>query len=138
MNNLEGRYQGKGKNYQNYQTSTSQITSINFYKPFIPNQPHQIKFPAHNQNSYQRRDNRQLEEQLPPLLMTLKELYAKLLSIGQIAPLPLPLMQPPFTTWYNPELACEYHVGNMSHSIEKCVAFKKRVLQLIKDRKSVV
>jgi hypothetical protein len=91
-----------------------------------------MKFPANNQNIYQRRDNRQPEEQLPPLPMTLKELYAKLLSIGQIALLPLPPMQPHFPTWYNPELTCEYHAGNTGHSIENCVAFKKRVLQLIK------
>jgi len=82
VNNLEGRYQVKGKSYQNYQTPTSQITSINFSKPSIPNQPHQIKFLANNQNSYQRKDNRQPKDQLPPLPMTLKELYAKLLSIG--------------------------------------------------------
>jgi hypothetical protein len=82
VNNLKGRYQVKGKSYQNYQTPTSQITSINFSKPSIPNQPHQIKFLANNQNSYQRKDNRQPKDQLPPLPMTLKELYAKLLSIG--------------------------------------------------------
>jgi len=82
VNNLEDSYKGKGKNYQNYQTPTSQITSINFSKPSISNQPHQTKFPANNQNNYQRRDNRQLEEQLPSLPITLKELYAKLLSIG--------------------------------------------------------
>jgi len=129
VNNLEGRYKGKGKNYQNYQTPTSQITSINFSKTSVPNQPHQTKFPANNQNSYQMRDNQQPEEQLPPLPITLKELYAKLLSIGQIAPLPLPPMQPPFPTWYNPELTCEYHVG---HNIKNCIAFKKRVSLLIK------
>ena len=39
VNNLEGRYKGKSKNYQHYQTCTSQITSINFSKPSIPNQP---------------------------------------------------------------------------------------------------
>jgi hypothetical protein len=41
-------------------------------------------------------------------------------------------MQPPFPTWYNPELTCEYHAGNTGHSIENCIAFKKRVSQLIK------
>jgi hypothetical protein len=46
VNNLEDSYKGKGKNYQNYQIPTSQITSINFFKPFIPNQPHQTKFPT--------------------------------------------------------------------------------------------
>ena len=89
VNNLEGRS-------KNYQTPTTQVTSINFAKPPIPNQPNQTKFTANNQSNYQRRDNRPSEEQLPPLPITLKELYAKLLSIGQIAPLPVPLMQPPF------------------------------------------
>jgi len=132
VNNLEGGYKGKSKNYQNYQTPTSQVTNINFSKPSIPNQPNQTKFPASNQSNYQRRDNRQPEEQLPPLPITLKELYAKLLSIGQIAPLPIPPMQPSFPTWYNPEVTCEYHTGNAGHSIEVCFAFKKKVLQLIK------
>ncbi|XP_073261302.1 uncharacterized protein [Populus alba] len=80
------------------------------------------------------RDDRHPEEQLPPLPMTLKESYAKLLSIGRITPLPLPPMQPPFANWYNPELTCEYHAGNTGHSIENCIAFKKRVSQLIKIR----
>ncbi|XP_034899372.1 uncharacterized protein [Populus alba] len=129
MNNLEGEYKGRSKNYQ---TPTTQVTSINFAKPSIPNQPNQTKFPANNQINYQRRDNRLSEEQLPPLPITLKELYAKLLSIGQIAPLTVPLMQPPFPTWYNPEVTCEYHAGHASHNIEACFAFKSKVLQLIK------
>jgi hypothetical protein len=41
-------------------------------------------------------------------------------------------MQQPFPTWYNPELTCEYHAGNTGHNIKKYIAFKKRVLQLIK------
>nr|XP_034900655.1 LOW QUALITY PROTEIN: uncharacterized protein LOC118038417 [Populus alba] len=61
-----------------------------------------------------------------------RELYAKLLSIGQIAPLPIPPMQPPFPAWYNPEVTCEYHAGHAGHSIEACFAFKRKVLQLIK------
>jgi len=129
VNSLEGGYKGKGKNYQ---TPTSQVTCINLAKPSIPNQPNQTKFPTNNQSNYQRRNNQQPEEQLPPLPITLKELYAKLLSIGQIAPIPIPPIQPPFPTWYNPEVTCEYHAGNAGHSIETCVAFKKRVLQLMK------
>jgi len=132
VNSLEGGYKGKTKNYQNYQTPTSQVTSINFAKPSIPNQPNQTKFPTNNQSNYQRRNNRQPEKQLPPLPITLKELYAKLLSIGQIVPISVPPMQPPFPAWYNPEVTCEYHAGYVGHSIVTCVAFKKRVLQLIK------
>ncbi|KAJ7010290.1 hypothetical protein NC653_000894 [Populus alba x Populus x berolinensis] len=125
VNNLERRS-------KNYQIPTPQVTSINFAKTPIPNQPNQIKFPVNNQSNYQRKDNQPSEEQLPPLPITLKELYAKLLSIGQIAPLPVPPMQPPFPTWYNPEVICEYHAGHAGHSIEACFAFKRKVLQLIK------
>jgi hypothetical protein len=41
-------------------------------------------------------------------------------------------MQPPFPTWYNPKVTCEYHAGHAGHSIEACFAFKRKVLQLIK------
>ncbi|XP_034903465.1 uncharacterized protein [Populus alba] len=125
VNNLERRS-------KNYQIPTPRVTNINFSKPPTPNQPNQMKFPANNHNNYQRKDKQPSEEQLPPLPITLKELYAKLLSIGQIAPLPIPPMQPPFPAWYNPEVTCEYHAGHAGHSIEACFAFKRKVLQLIK------
>ncbi|XP_034932830.1 uncharacterized protein [Populus alba] len=125
VNNLERRS-------KNYQIPTPRVTSINFSKPPTPNQPNPVKFPANNHHNYQRKDKQLSEEQLPPLPITLKELYAKLLSIGQIAPLPIPPMQPPFPAWYNPEVTCEYHAGHAGHSIEACFAFKRKVLQLIK------
>nr|XP_034898165.1 uncharacterized protein LOC118036558 [Populus alba] len=56
----------------------------------------------------------------------------KLLSIGQITPIHLPQIQPPFPMWYKPELACEYHAGNSGHAIETCYAFKRKLLELIK------
>ena len=37
VNILEGGYKGKTKSYQNYQTPTSQVTSINFAKTSILN-----------------------------------------------------------------------------------------------------
>jgi hypothetical protein len=64
--------------------------------------------------------------------MPLKDSYAKLLSIGQITPILLPPIQPPFPIWYKPELACKYHTGNPSHTIETCYAFKRKLLELIK------
>jgi hypothetical protein len=64
--------------------------------------------------------------------MPLKDMYAKLLSIGHIAPIPALPLQPPFPIWYKPELTCEYHAGNPRHGIETCYAFKKRLLELIK------
>ncbi|XP_073261648.1 uncharacterized protein [Populus alba] len=123
VNNLEGGYKGKKVNHQNPQMPTHHI---NLTKPFNPN--HQ----SNNQNNHQRPFTRYTSEQLPPLPMRLKDLYAKLLSIGQIAPVLLPPIQPPFPIWYKPELTCEYHAGNPGHGIETCYAFKRRLLELIK------
>jgi hypothetical protein len=64
--------------------------------------------------------------------MPLKDMYAKLLSIGHIAPIPAPPLQPPFPIWYKPELTCEYHAGNPGHGIETCYAFKRKLSELIK------
>jgi hypothetical protein len=73
-----------------------------------------------------------VQEQLPPLLLPLNEMYQKLLSIGHIALEPLAPMRPLYPTWYNPELNCEYHAGIAGHSIHTCNAFKRKLLQLIK------
>lgn len=59
-------------------------------------------------------------------------MYSKLLSIGQIAPVPLTLLQPPYPNWYKPDLKCEYHAGAAGHNIESCNAFKNKLLQLMK------
>jgi hypothetical protein len=64
--------------------------------------------------------------------MPLKDMHAKLLSIGQIALIPTLPLQPPFHIWYKPELTCEYHAGIPGHGLETCYAFKKRLLELIK------
>jgi hypothetical protein len=64
--------------------------------------------------------------------MSLKDLYAKLLSIGHIALIPTLPLQPPFPIGYKPELTYKYHAGNPGHGLETCYAFKKRLLELIK------
>jgi hypothetical protein len=60
-------------------------------------------------------------------------MYQKLLSIDYIAPEPLPPVQPPYPNWYKSELNCEYHAGITGHIIHSCNAFKRKLLQLIKD-----
>jgi len=64
--------------------------------------------------------------------MPLKDLYAKLLSIGHIAHIPIPLMQPPFHVWCKPGLTYEYHASNPCYGIEIYYAFKKKLMELIK------
>jgi len=59
-------------------------------------------------------------------------MYQRLHSIGQVAPIPLTLLQSPFPQWYKPDKKCEYHAGLVGHNIDGCFAFKRRILQLIK------
>jgi hypothetical protein len=106
-----------------------QSTNINFAKPF---QTNRINYQPNNHDNYQRPNTRYPLEQLPPLPMSLRDLYAKLLSLGQITPIFFPPFQPPFPVWYKPELTCEYHAGNLGHGIKTCYGFKKKLLELIK------
>ncbi|XP_052304654.1 uncharacterized protein LOC127904525 [Populus trichocarpa] len=129
VNNLEGGYKGKRVDFHNPQVPTSQFSRINFNQTFSPNRTNNQ---SNYQNHYQRPHTKYTSEQLPPLPMPLKDMYTKLLSIGQIALIPTLPLQPPFPIWYKPELACEYHGGNPGHGIETCYAFKKRLLELIK------
>eukprot|EP00258_Populus_trichocarpa_P039875 XP_024455894.1 uncharacterized protein LOC112327337 [Populus trichocarpa] len=119
VHHVEDGYRGRKNSSQNYHTP-SQITNI---KP----EPH--NFQAKSQiGNYQR-----VQEQLPSFPLPLNEMYQKLLSIGHIAPEPLPPVQPPYPNWYKPELNCEYHAGIVGYNIYTCNAFKRKLLQLIKD-----
>ena len=129
INSLEGGYKAKRVDSYNPQIPTSQFTHMNIGQPFSPNRTNNQ---SNNQNNHQRPSTRYTPEQLPPLPMPLKDMYAKLLSIGHIAPIPALPLQPPFPIWYKPDLTCEYHAGNPGHGIETCYAFKKRLLELIK------
>jgi hypothetical protein len=53
-------------------------------------------------------------------------MYQRLLSIGQVAFVPLTPLQPPFPNWFKPDKKCKYHVGVVSHNIDGCVAFKEK------------
>jgi hypothetical protein len=114
--------EGRKKPFQKYHTPSfsPQITNINLNSSFPAKKPEP-------QTKHQR-----AQEQLPPLLLPLNEMYLKLLSIGQIALEPLTALQPPYPNWYKPDLTCEYHAGTAGHSIHTCSAFKKRLMHLIK------
>ncbi|KAL4312735.1 hypothetical protein GQ457_01G014900 [Hibiscus cannabinus] len=60
-----------------------------------------------------------------------KDLFANLLEERLISPIFLTSLQPPYPAWYDPSAHCEYHAGIPRHSIENCMAFKRRVQHLI-------
>jgi len=113
----------------NPQIPTSQFSHMNFSKSFSPNRTNNQ---SNNQNNHRRPNTKYITKQLSPLPMPLKDWYAKLISIGHIAPIPALPLQPPFPIWYKPKLTCEYHVGNLGHGLEMCYAFKRRLFELIK------
>ena len=47
-------------------------------------------------------------------------------------PVHLVPLKPPFSRWYNGNVRCDYHVGNLGHSTENCNALKYKVQNLIK------
>jgi hypothetical protein len=114
--------EGRKNPHQKYHTPS--------FSPQIANINLNSSFPARKtepQTKHQR-----VQEQLPPLPLSLNEMFQKLLSIGHIAPEPLTPLQPPYPNWYKPDLTCEYHAGVTGHNIHTCSAFKKRLMHLIK------
>ena len=43
--------------------------------------------------------------------------------------------QAPFPKWYNAQTQCNYHGGNLGHSMENCTTLKYKVRDLINDGK---
>ncbi|XP_061951881.1 uncharacterized protein LOC133674685 [Populus nigra] len=129
VNNFEGGSNSKITDSYNPQIPTSHVANINFNKPFSPTRANNQ---SNNQNNHQRPNTRYISEQLPSLPMPLKDMYAKLLSIRQIALIPTLPLQPQFPIWYKPELTCEYHASILGHGLETCYTFKKKLLELIK------
>ena len=64
--------------------------------------------------------------------MTYTELYPKLIQLGSLVPMEIPLMQPLYPKWYNKNAQCDYHFNNRGYSIEDYTALKRRVHDLIK------
>ena len=115
---------------------TSSVSNLNFASPFPGNQTNtQNNLNNQANNTFcPRRNFPPDQEQLPPLPMPLTKMYQRLLSIGQVVPVPLIPLQPPFPNWYKPDQKCEYHAGAVGHNIDGCLGFKRKILQLIKTR----
>jgi len=134
VHNVERESRGKNTYQDIYSfksiTPTPSISNIKFFAP-----TNTQNNPINNQtnNAYRPRRNFPIDQvQLPPLPMSLTEMHKRLLNIGQVAPVPLEPLQPPFPFWYKPDQKCEYHAGAVGHHIDGCVAFKRKILQLIK------
>ena len=69
---------------------------------------------------------------IDPIPITYTELYPQLIKGQLIAPIYVEPLKPPYPKWYDENARCEYHFGNVGHSLENCTALKYRVQGLIK------
>ncbi|KAE8711990.1 hypothetical protein F3Y22_tig00110266pilonHSYRG00075 [Hibiscus syriacus] len=60
-----------------------------------------------------------------------KELYDALLEAREVAPHYVEPLQPPYPSWYDVDVRCEYHARVQGHSIKNCSTFKLRTKLLI-------
>ena len=105
--------------------------------PFSVSQTNIQTNPINNQTNNTSRPQKTFpgnKEQIPPLHIPLNEMYQRLLSIGQVAPVSLTPSQKSFPHWYKPNQTYEYHAGIAGHKIDGCVAFKRKIIQLVKVR----
>jgi len=63
--------------------------------------------------------------------MSYTELLPTLLQRAMVAICPLKPLQPPYPKFYYNNAKCDYHGGEVGHSIENCKAFKFKVQSLI-------
>jgi len=66
--------------------------------------------------------------------MTYTELLPDLLKNSLVALYPTKVVQPPYPRYYDANAKCEYHSGEIGHSIENCRAFKYKVQSLLDSR----
>ena len=64
--------------------------------------------------------------------MSYTDLFHYLITNNLVAPVYLEPLKPPYPKWYDPDARCDYHNGNVGHSIESCRAFKYKVQSLIR------
>ncbi|KAJ1388704.1 hypothetical protein SESBI_38897 [Sesbania bispinosa] len=94
-----------------------QVNNVSF-----PNNP-----PTSQNPPYQPRKER---IKIDPVPISYSELYDTLLKANLVAPeVPRPVSNPP-PKWYNANERCKFHMGEVGHSIERCLSFKIRVQKL--------
>ncbi|XP_016700082.2 uncharacterized protein [Gossypium hirsutum] len=107
------------------------IYAMNNQRPFTMFPPNTM--PTQSQPKNEQRPARSNPErpQFTPISVSYRELYSKLLENQLISPHYMAPLKPPYPKWYDPNASCMYHAGNQGHSTENCLAFKKRVQDLI-------
>ncbi|KAL5177230.1 hypothetical protein HKD37_08G023028 [Glycine soja] len=86
--------------------------------------------PAGNSNTMRNFPPKPIPE-FTPLPMMYEDLLSSLIANQMAVITPGKIYQPPFPKWYDPNATCTYHGNTPGHSIEKCLALKYKVQNLI-------
>lgn len=95
---------------------------------FVPPQGYRNQNQHKNQNLCRRNMTH-----FDPILMTYNQLYPHLIQNTLVVSRSLPPLTSPFPPWYNPDSQCEYHEGEVEHSLDGCMALKVKVQGLINN-----
>ncbi|KAK8694474.1 hypothetical protein V6N13_072025 [Hibiscus sabdariffa] len=103
----------------------------------IVGQPNHVATPrasAQNSSKQEARSRGEKKEKpsFTPIPIRCKELFPRLVESHLVAPRYIAPIQPPYPPWFNPNVKCDYHVGNPGQHINDCTAFKYVVEQLLK------
>jgi len=105
--------------------------------PFAPNNVYQTNTGGHNFNQAQNQGYGQRNNQgertvkFTPTPMTYTELLPDLLKSVLVAICPARTIQSPYPRFYDANVKCEYHDGEIGHSTENCRALKYKVQSLL-------
>ncbi|KAK2382498.1 hypothetical protein QL285_070028 [Trifolium repens] len=72
---------------------------------------------------------------IDPIPMPCSQLLSYLVHNGMITPRAFKPMFAPFPNWYDPKAKCEFHLGAEGHTIDNCKAFKRKVQELIDQKR---
>ncbi|XVF80734.1 hypothetical protein PTKIN_Ptkin15bG0098800 [Pterospermum kingtungense] len=138
--------------YSNHQYLPNQCQVSPYYKPYSlapyqfpyqalpyqssscpnPLNPSNNSTPSSEDQTYLQKSHPK-ESKFDPIPVSYTELYPQLLQSQLVAPIQGLPRKPPFPKWYDVNARCEYHMGISGHSLENCIALKKKVQELLKS-----
>ncbi|KAK8661750.1 hypothetical protein V6N13_091345 [Hibiscus sabdariffa] len=124
------------KKRDNEVNTTSSYTAGHSAGIIVGQPNHVVTSGASAQNSSKQeargRGEKKEKPSFTPIPIRYEELFPQLVESRLVAPCYIALIQPPYPPWFNPNVKCDYHVGNPGHHINDCTAFKYVVEQLLK------
>ncbi|XP_022764231.1 uncharacterized protein LOC111309436 [Durio zibethinus] len=134
-----GKIEGSEKNTVTVKKKEQETYAVTHRNPshylFVPYNPYPPYYPATNQVSQQPYHYRAPQQPLPrPSFSLQSSNYTSLMKGHLVVPTYAKSLRPPYPSWYDPNVKCDYHYGVTGHSTENCTTFKHKVQGLINDR----